>query len=348
MNIKRINILLFSAIAMTFSLAACDSSDHEDTLANWKWDRAETNPDIISHGWTNVNDQFGDFPAYLNVYKSPAVMDNDSVIAYIAVADMSRATFGITSGIHWDDTAQGNGNNKIYTPTEFYNSYGSPLVVINGGLFFESSGFYYSQSAAYKDGQMLSPNQNYYSENWTDFWYPTIGFFYQKKDGTFEATWTYYADMDYSYAACKTIDRKTPETSAPDATHPSAGTIMNDGTAVNGIGGVGVLLHGGEIKNTWKDEMLDVSADSNQPRTAIGYDATNKKLIFFVCEGRGMTKGVAGLTTAKEASIMKALGCSEALNLDGGGSSCMIINGKETIKPSDGNERAVLDACYIK
>jgi hypothetical protein len=350
MKLKRLNILFLSAIAIASSLAACDTTDHEDTLANWKWDRTEANPDIVSQGWANVDSMFGDFPAYLNVYKSPAKIGSDSVIAYIAVADMARATFGVTGDIHWDEKAQGNGNNKLFTPTEFYNNNGSPIVVINGGLFFESNGFYYSQSSAYKDGKMLAPNQNYYSEDWTNFWYPTIGFFYQKKDGTFEATWTYYANngVDYSYASCKTIDKKTPEKSAPDATNPSKGTPMNDGTAVNGIGGVSVLLHGGSVMNTWKDEMLDVSADSNQPRTSIGYDKTNNKLFFFVCEGRQMTPGVKGLTTAKEADILKALGCTEALNLDGGGSSCMIVNGKETIKPSDGKERSVLDACYIK
>jgi exopolysaccharide biosynthesis protein len=32
---------------------------------------------------------------------------------------------------------------------------------------------------------------------------------------------------------------------------------------------------------------------------------------------------------------MLDLGCVEAMNLDGGGSSCMLVNGKETIKPSD-------------
>jgi exopolysaccharide biosynthesis protein len=31
----------------------------------------------------------------------------------------------------------------------------------------------------------------------------------------------------------------------------------------------------------------------------------------------------------------------EALNLDGGGSSCMLVYGKETIKPSDKKQRAV-------
>ena len=43
------------------------------------------------------------------------------------------------------------------------------------------------------------------------------------------------------------------------------------------------------------------------------------------------------------------VGCVEALNLDGGGSSCMLINGKETIKPSDAaGERAVPAVFIIK
>jgi exopolysaccharide biosynthesis protein len=36
------------------------------------------------------------------------------------------------------------------------------------------------------------------------------------------------------------------------------------------------------------------------------------------------------------------------LNLDGGGSSCMLVNGMETIKPSDGSQRAVVTAIGLK
>ena len=350
MKIKKLYIACLS-LAMTVSFTACgDNTQHEDTLANWKWDKIESNPDIISQGWENVNSKFGNLPTYLNVYKSPVTLDEKNVIAYIAVADMSKATFGVLGNVHWSDEKNAFGNEHLYTPSEFYSNNGSPLVVINGGLFFESEGFYYSQSSIYKDGQMLSPNQNYWSKNWTDFWYPTIGCFYQKKDGTFEATWTYYANdgKDYAYADCKKIDLTTPEESAPNSTSPSEGLVLNDGTAVNAIGGVSVLIHKGEIKNTWKDELQDVAANSQQPRTAIGYNAKDNKLIFFVCEGRNMTEGVAGLTTAQVANILKAHGCTEALNLDGGGSSCMLINGNETIKPSDGKQRAVLDGCFIK
>ena len=35
------------------------------------------------------------------------------------------------------------------------------------------------------------------------------------------------------------------------------------------------------------------------------------------------------------AERMIALGATEALNLDGGGSSCLLVMGRETIKPSD-------------
>ena len=76
--------------------------------------------------------------------------------------------------------------------------------------------------------------------------------------------------------------------------------------ATTGIGGVTVLLRAGEIKNTYVEEMLDISAASNQPRTAIGI-TTNKKMIIFVCEGRNMTEGLAVLIIANVANAMKTI-----------------------------------------
>ena len=76
----------------------------------------------------------------------------------------------------------------------------------------------------------------------------------------------------------------------------------------------------------------------------------DKKMILFVCEGDGMTTGVAGMTTENVANIMKTLGCTDAINLDGGGSSCMLVNGQETIKTSDssGDERSVASVVTLK
>jgi exopolysaccharide biosynthesis protein len=71
-------------------------------------------------------------------------------------------------------------------------------------------------------------------------------------------------------------------------------------------------------------------------------------MILFVCEGREMTAGVKGLTTGDVADVLLELGCVEAINLDGGGSSCMLVNGKETIKVSDGSQRSVASTVMLK
>jgi exopolysaccharide biosynthesis protein len=87
-----------------------------------------------------------------------------------------------------------------------------------------------------------------------------------------------------------------------------------------------------------------ISPTSAQPRTAVGVTA-NREVVLFVCQGRGTT--YAGLTTGQVANILKDLGCVEALNLDGGGSTCMLVNGYPVFTPSDGSQRAVASTVMI-
>ena len=108
------------------------------------------------------------------------------------------------------------------------------------------------------------------------------------------------------------------------------------------VGGGPVLLQNGEIRISNNEEIkfAGKAIDDKHPRTAMGY-TTDNKLIILVIEGRN--PGIAeGATLTQEAQMLKDLGCWEALNLDGGGSSCMLVNGKETIKVSDtGGQRPV-------
>ena len=312
-------------------------------------------PGIIYKGWQNVSKTFGNLPAYIQIYHRRSTPSGKLASIYLGVADMRSATFSVSTDIHWSSEANGNGNESLYTLSEFYERNGKPALVINGGLFFSAktpSGniFYYSQSACYSGGKMLSHNQNYWSKNWADFWYPTLGVFYKDKGGQYHALWSYYNKdgNDYAYTECKQIDRSKPETNTPDANYPTQGKVLNKGEAIEGIGGVSVLISNGQLKNTWHDELLDVSANTAQPRTAIGYDTQTNKMFFLVCEGRNEAMGIAGMTTAQEADLLLGVGCTEALNLDGGGSSCMLVNGKETINPSDGHQRKVINACFIK
>jgi Exopolysaccharide biosynthesis protein related to N-acetylglucosamine-1-phosphodiester alpha-N-acetylglucosaminidase len=92
------------------------------------------------------------------------------------------------------------------------------------------------------------------------------------------------------------------------------------------------------ITNNEERMFTGKAINDKHPRTAMGYTKDNK-LIILVVEGRSESGGGASLI--QEAQILKGLGCIEALNLDGGGSSCLLINGKETIKVSDKAQRAV-------
>ena len=68
------------------------------------------------------------------------------------------------------------------------------------------------------------------------------------------------------------------------------------------------------------------------PRTAIGYSANKKWILMTVVDGRN--KGVSeGVTLPELAKIMKNLGCTDAINLDGGGSSILLKKQGEKYVP---------------
>ena len=114
------------------------------------------------------------------------------------------------------------------------------------------------------------------------------------------------------------------------------------------IGGGPMLVQNGVPFITNKEEQMFVNGERDKhPRTAMGY-TSRKNLIVLVIQGRFPGKA-EGATLDEEAKILVDLGCVEALNMDGGGSSCMLINGKETIKPSDSTgQRAVPGILMIK
>lgn len=89
------------------------------------------------------------------------------------------------------------------------------------------------------------------------------------------------------------------------------------GKAVNGLSGYFALLIDG--KNT--GGMADL-----HPRSAAGVSRDGQTLLLMTADGR--QPGVSeGLTTAETAEWMRRLGAYNALNLDGGGSTTLVIQG---------------------
>ncbi|MFB5945766.1 phosphodiester glycosidase family protein [Albibacterium profundi] len=105
-----------------------------------------------------------------------------------------------------------------------------------------------------------------------------------------------------------------------------------------------LLVYDGEIM-----DQLDQPFNTNRhPRTAIGITA-NKRIICVVVDGRSSES--YGMSTPELANLMYALGCEQAMNLDGGGSSTAWVRGKGIVNhPTDNKkfdsegERAVANA----
>lgn len=98
-------------------------------------------------------------------------------------------------------------------------------------------------------------------------------------------------------------------------------------------------------------QALPAQNKVRHPRTAVGLDANATRLIVLVVDGR--KPGVAvGMNYDELAAELIRLGCHEALNLDGGGSSLMAVRdtqgGYQILNaPTDGRERAVANALGI-
>jgi len=121
-----------------------------------------------------------------------------------------------------------------------------------------------------------------------------------------------------------------------DVLRLSTDLSKNLGRAQTGIGGRPVLIRSNKIQ-TFNSQL-------RHPRTAIGWNKHH--FLFVVVDGR-QPKSSVGMSFAELAGLMKELGCAEALNLDGGGSSTFWLDGKVMNSPSDRHERPVANALVI-
>ena len=97
-----------------------------------------------------------------------------------------------------------------------------------------------------------------------------------------------------------------------------------------------IIMQNGQFMEDWAER---------HPRTAIGFNADSTRLYFVVVDGRHLTS--TGVTLREMKGIFDALGAVNAVNLDGGGSSCILVNDEVMNHPSDGTVRAVGNGCLF-
>lgn len=296
---------------------------------------APFNPSADKWGKT---DGFGALPEYISVYKYKQTVAGKNVQAYIAVADMNNknASFKVL------------GEKKgSKTPKQFYNDNSKPSVVLNAGYFWSGT----SLGLMIRDGKTISMQEPTYREfnGASTAYYPTQGTFGMNKDRTFAANYAYLSQGTlYAYPSLSPNKAGDKPQAVPTKDFPANGKPWAPEQA---IGAGPLLIKGGVYKNEWEAELFDsfsgIGPTANHPRSAVAYHPSGH-VVFFVCEGRNKTPSTPGLTLKDVADLFLELGCTDAINLDGGGSSCMLIKGLETIIPSDNAlQRTVTNAIAL-
>lgn len=103
-------------------------------------------------------------------------------------------------------------------------------------------------------------------------------------------------------------------------------------------GGPTLISRGRSAIRANAEGFNDAFSEKRHPRTAVGLTA-NGDLWFVTIDGR--QKISDGATLAETAQVLRGLGCTEAINLDGGGSTTLNVLGLTLNRVSEGQERAV-------
>ncbi len=113
------------------------------------------------------------------------------------------------------------------------------------------------------------------------------------------------------------------------------------------VGGVPQLIKNGKIEITWEQEKTNkLFVETRHPRTAVA-KLKDGKFLMVTVDGRQEGWSV-GMNLNELAAFLLELGATDAMNLDGGGSTTMFLDGKVVNKPSDKEgERSVSDAILV-
>lgn len=138
-------------------------------------------------------------------------------------------------------------------------------------------------------------------------------------------------------AAAPATDEATQLLTIPPGTPMRLHWTLGWPDVFDAVGGSPMLLRDG-------NPTTICATCARQPRTAVGMMASGR-ILLVVVDGR--SRRSAGATLGQLRQIMVDLGAVDALNLDGGGSSEMVVEGEVVNHPSDGHERHITNAVLV-
>ncbi len=335
---------LFSKLLIVFTfcivLSACSKKSNPPT----------NNPPVVNPpvtvtpiiplpaGWKIATIFMSNFPQGIQLLSFDSLYNGQKIKAFCLAYDSKSTSFEFKPVL--SVTAK--------TPTAFYTEEtGVTLACINGGYFGSNQSF----SLVKYNNVVSSPNikalTRVYNGSNTSY-FPTRAAFGFSSTGAPSVAWIYNVgtgnDLIYSYPSPSANELNVAPQQQPTETFPAGGSVWNTTSA---IGGSPVLIKNNNIQISDKEELISINNTTSRPRSAIGY-LSNGIVLMMAVEGDN-APNYPGINLADLASLLKTLGCTEAMNLDGGGSASMIVNNIKTVRPGDnGVERPVVSAVLIK
>lgn len=298
--------------------------------------------------WVNSDSLFPGLPSSMHVHRSEGKLNGRPHVAWYVEARLSDKILEFGT-----DTSYG----RRLTPSAFYERNGWPLVVVNGTFFSFTDNR--NLNVVVRNGRLVSynimsiPGRGRDTLLYHQVTRPALGIDRKRRA---DVAWLHTDSarkfpLAYENAPISSKDSTAyfPVPSGRDIREIP--DIRNAGVRKRwkmrtAIGGGPVLVYDGRVRITNDQERMfyGKAREDLHPRTAMGYTADGRLLILAV-EGR--RPGVAeGASLTELAQIFVALGAREALNLDGGGSSCLLVMGKETIRPSDKEGQRAVPAVF--
>ncbi len=209
-------------------------------------------------------------------------------------------------------------------------------VAVNGGFFSMERTPAFHAGLLVVDGVIEAPATRSVVRN--DIRYETARAALGFKPGSFEIAWATSRDGELQAWAEPPSHRPGTPATLEGASAP---WLVEDA-----VGAGPVVVSNGQVDVMTNEEVFFGSAiPDTHPRTAAGITADGELLLVLVDGRQPLSRGV---TLEELAALMVDIGAEKALNLDGGGSSSLVVNGKLLNRPSGRTlERQVMSAIGV-
>mgnify|MGYP004665345941 CR=1 FL=1 len=278
----------------------------------------------IKFDWTRLDTP--ELPSSVSVYFTDSPLDGRPFNAWYAVADVTSSDVELKVNLH----------DRIKTVDEQAAEDPKCCVLVNAAYFLASGSLGISVVGGSEQGMVTTYRGSLRPEHpeYNSVYPATRGIFGVDADGVPSVYWTgsggaiYYYDRPLPsligsdpYAMMSPKLPSAPVDWKPEYAISAGPVLLYDGKCPFDF----TLTGQGEEYYMHNFEMIpyDIFGDDVRPdRTAVGY-TEDGRVILFICDGRCEKSDGALLTEL--AMIMKGLGCTYAVNYDGGGSTRMIV-----------------------